>query len=320
MNKSEIGYDAYSRYKNANIESIRALQNDALNVRIIVPTGNGADRKLITIPCFMAGDITINGLGNEWGALLNTELLSPIVNGLQDSLNLLNTFMKSDGSGDDYTGSAQVLLKSRHMSAASWHGSKLPVFSVPLVFVSLDPQVNPLDTFLALARAVLPNSIEENGGQNQSKFFNISTGVATKIADGTADLFAKAISWVSEDVGNDVKARFDKMKENGSSFGTQMIKGGMLEAPLGYGLTMQGEDGFMTPNKNSTLNLRIGKWLNAYNLLVDSLGTPTFSRQTMQGTGLPLYIKCNITLRPYKMITYKEFLEWFPQKRRSEAY
>ena len=320
MGRNEVGYDAYSRYKNANIESIRALQNDLLNIRIIVPTGTGADRKLITIPCFLANDISITGLGNEWGSLLNTDMLAPVIEGIQDSLNLLNTFIRSEGGDDGPSGAAQMTLKSRHMTAASWRGSKLPLFSIPLVFVSLDPQVNPLDTFLALARAVLPNSLEETGGQNQTKMTNMVTGACSKVVDFVSDGIAEVTNWVNKDLGQELKDNFKKMKENGSSIGTQMIKGGLLEAPLGYGLRIVDNQTFMSPNKNSTLNLQIGKWLNAYDLLVDSLGSPTFSRQTMRGTGLPLYIRCNLTLRPYKMITYQEFLNYFPNKRRTEAY
>lgn len=308
------GYDAYTNFSASDqrFEAIKTLMNSELNTKIVVPTGTSSDRKMITIPAFMTREISIGGLGNEWQNILDFSMFKPIFDTLNSVTNLLNTYATAEG--DNSGGAAQVTLQSRHMTAASWKGSTTPTFTVPLTFLSLSPEQNPLDTFLALCRCVLPNSYEETKGANQGKVANnIINGISNTVSSGLI---------AGQNILNQVAPSIvSKADEKGlRSYVSDMVQGGILEAPCGYGLNAKDMNNYMSPRKNTTLQLKVGRWLNAPNLLVDNLGGVVISRQTMKGTGYPLYINCSLSLRPYKMVTFKEFLDYFPGVKRKENY
>lgn len=301
------------------IEAINALMSNDMSVKITVPSGSDANRKMITIPAFLTREIGIGGLGNEWSELLDFGAFQSMVDTVTSVVNLLNTYAVAEG--DQSGGAAQVSLKSRHMTAASWKNSTLPTFSVPLTFLSLAPEQNPLDTFLALARCVLPNSYQETGGANQGKAFNTVTDTLSSGISKGWQIGQDAISTLT----SGAVPKSDTAAINRTV--NQMLKGGILEAPCGYSLNANDPNEYLSPRKNTTLQLRIGRWLHATNLLVTSLGSVSVSRQTIKGSttdgrrtgwGNPLYITCNLELRPYKMITFQEFLNYFPTAQRRE--
>lgn len=310
MNNANM--DVLTNFTQRNVEAINTLMNNDMNVGITVPSGTGADRKMITIPCFISGPITISNLANEWSPLLDFGMFGNLIDIANSSLNLANSLAGVTKDGVRLGGGAQFSLKSRHMTTASWKESGIPTFSLPLIFMSLEPGQNPLDTFLALCRCVLPNSYQETGGSNQhnvvKSVIDTGTSYVASGANAVADLAGQLMK----------KERTEQEKENLTQVVTQMIQGGVLEAPCGYGIDATNPDNYMVPNRNTTLRLRVGKWLQADNLLVQSLGNPTISRQTMKGSGNPLYVSCNISLRPYKMVTYKEFLSYFLTAQRRE--
>jgi hypothetical protein len=81
----------------------------------------------------------------------------------------------------------------------------------------------------------------------------------------------------------------------------------LLDAPLGY-KWIEGKN----LEAAGTLSLTIGQWFLADKLVaVGANFTP--SLQVMRD-GSPLYISGSIELEPYKMITYDEFLAWFPER------
>lgn len=309
------GYDAYTNFSASDqrFEAIKTLMNSELNTKIVVPTGTGSDRKMITIPAFMTREISIGGLGNEWKNILDFSMFQPIFDQLNSITNLLNTYATAEG--DNSGGGAQVTLQSRHMTAASWRGSTIPTFTIPLTFLSLSPEQNPLDTFLALCRCVLPNSYEETKGANQGKVLNNTINGLSNSVSGIAIVGQNTLRSLTN--GEQLsKADEAALKSHVSD----MIQGGILEAPCGYGLNAKDMNNYMSPRKNTTLQLKVGRWLNAPNLLVNNLGGVVISRQTMKGTGYPLYVNCSLSLRPYKMVTFKEFLDYFPGVKRKENY
>jgi hypothetical protein len=74
---------------------------------------------------------------------------------------------------------------------------------------------------------------------------------------------------------------------------------GVFEAPLGYN----------PGNAAGTLNLTIGKWFRARNLVMRSANF-TYSRVCLK-SGKPLYALGSVTLEPYQAITYGEFRSYF---------
>lgn len=77
----------------------------------------------------------------------------------------------------------------------------------------------------------------------------------------------------------------------------------LVQAPLGYKFTNSQGDAV------GTLNLRIGQWFRASGLvMIDANFTPSLE---VASDGTPLYFTGSVTLEPYKMITYEEYLGWF---------
>jgi hypothetical protein len=74
---------------------------------------------------------------------------------------------------------------------------------------------------------------------------------------------------------------------------------GVFEAPLGYN----------PGNAAGTLNLTIGKWFRARQLVMRSADF-TYSRICLK-SGKPLYALGQVTLEPYQAITYGEFRAYF---------
>lgn len=74
---------------------------------------------------------------------------------------------------------------------------------------------------------------------------------------------------------------------------------GVFEAPLGYN----------PGNAAGTLNLTIGKWFRARQLVMRSANF-TYSRVCLK-SGKPLYALGSVTLEPYQAITYGEFRSYF---------
>jgi hypothetical protein len=74
---------------------------------------------------------------------------------------------------------------------------------------------------------------------------------------------------------------------------------GVFEAPLGYN----------PGNAAGTLNLTIGKWFRARQLVMRSANF-TYSRICLK-SGKPLYALGEVTLEPYQAITYGEFRAYF---------
>lgn len=77
----------------------------------------------------------------------------------------------------------------------------------------------------------------------------------------------------------------------------------LVQAPLGYKFTNENGDAV------GTCTLRIGQWFLAGGLvMIDANFTPSLE---ISSDGTPLFYTGTVTLEPYKMVTYGEFLSWF---------
>jgi hypothetical protein len=109
----------------------------------------------------------------------------------------------------------------------------------------------------------------------------------------------------SGDIGN---RPIDKVRAlYGALFPKQVQNTFLLDAPLGY-KWIAGKN----LDAAGTLSLSIGEWFKA-NKLVALSANFTPSLQVMRD-GSPLYISGSIELEPFKMLTYEEFLAWFPDQ------
>lgn len=85
---------------------------------------------------------------------------------------------------------------------------------------------------------------------------------------------------------------------------------GLMQAPLGYGPKISGDSvQNVSLGVTGTLDLKIGTWFQARGLIMRSM-SPKFSSQVIS-TGKPLYCEVNIELKPYRAISYDEFLGYF---------
>lgn len=86
---------------------------------------------------------------------------------------------------------------------------------------------------------------------------------------------------------------------------TKSAGGFLISAPLGYRFT---DENF---NASGLVALNIGTWLRATELVMTNVNfTPSLE---VMADGSPLYMTGSVELEPFKMITFDEFLAWFPQ-------
>lgn len=104
-----------------------------------------------------------------------------------------------------------------------------------------------------------------------------------------------------DDVTKDVKTIM------AACFPTRQI-GGTMGTPLNYGLKVS-TAGDLNLSATGTVSMKIGTWFQAFGLVVES-AHPKFSAQVIK-SGKPLYCEMDITLKPFKAISYGEFLGYF---------
>lgn len=85
---------------------------------------------------------------------------------------------------------------------------------------------------------------------------------------------------------------------------------GIMKSPLDYGPNLQ-VNGVknISLSIQGTVNLKIGTWFQAMGLILES-AHPKFSAQVIKN-GKPLYCEMEMSFKPYRAITYDEFLGYF---------
>ena len=286
------------------------LINDTQGGSLTLPVKSGGVSVAYTIPFYMTDNFSFS-LGNNWSELVNMDAVKAI----NDFINLAGTM----------NGNTQVTLQSRQMMSATWTGSEIPEFSINTMFVCTQRQYNPVKIIKALAATCLPLELDDASAPEALK----------SLRDGGAEVISNlgtGIGSVVSNFGNTGKNIGDGLSKSMNKISNLVKKAGMA-APLGYGLTLDEQDG-LTPLPGTTLSLRIGNWFNASELIVKSIGNIEFSKEVVAPVnyenknygndsyignllygsseyGFPLYARCTITLRPITYITPKEFNNYF---------
>ena len=296
-----------------NLELDKLKNNDLLNVKITLGTDDGVK----TVNAIMNGDFGYS-LGNQWNPIASISQI-PIIG------DLANQFANLALS---IAGGTQIRFESTWMTAATWGGSNLPEFSIPLIFVRYSPDENPIDYQLFFAQGALPPeqsyNLEKAGALNANiGGFSVSeavgglkdtvTGIANAIDSFNASTEDEKEA-LREANSNAQKSTYNKNTALGNMVSNMLTNIGQA-APLYYGLRLDtSESGEVyKPLPNTTYNLRIGNWFNASNLLVSSISPIVYSKEVTPD-GTPLFCKMTVTFRPYRMISYVDFEDYFLTK------
>lgn len=86
--------------------------------------------------------------------------------------------------------------------------------------------------------------------------------------------------------------------------------GSIIQAPLNYGpkVSVSGVQD-VSISAQGTCAMKVGTWFQAFGLVIEN-AHPKFSAQVIS-TGKPLYCEMEISLKPYRAISYGEFLGYF---------
>ena len=291
-----------------NLELDKLRNNELLNVKI---TKAGEP----TLKAIMNGDFGYS-LGNQWSPIASISQI-PIIG------DLANQFANLALS---VAGGTQIRFESTWMTAATWGGSNLPEFNIPLMFIRYSPDENPVDYQLFFARGALPP--EDSYDLEKAGLLNASIG-GYSIAQASNDLKSTVTNVFNNSISSfnaKTEDEKEKLKDNESSaqkeaYNQNSALGNMVSnmltnigqaAPLYYGLQMNTSEAGQVykPLEGTTYTLRIGNWFSASDLLISSISPVVYSKEVTPD-GTPLFCTMNVTFRPYKMISYKEFESYF---------
>lgn len=316
-------YDVVN-YKDTMLSSPRVLAEHLLHKQcttgtLTIPVRNydvqGASGKTVTIPFFLAGDFTLS-FGNTWQDAL------PL-----DSLGKLADFVNGVHMVTGNT--SQIAIQSEAMSAQVWKGSTFGGFNLDCLFVCTNRRFNTLKIINNIAATCLPIKYSQ-----QPDVAGPSLDAAKATVNGLIGIGGAVLGTITDNLGMEkAKGAINEFSKKAENYVNDM---GMI-APLNYGLSPGDNTTPETPLPNSTVTLQIGNYFRASELLVESLGGVTFSKEIVgpptnnfrrdndlysssaQGTdwGFPLYVKCQIKLKPHSMMHFTKWQNYFlrPQDR-----
>ena len=299
---------------NPKVLAEHLLHKNCISGTLTIPVRNyeqqGASGYTATIPFYLGGDMTF-GFGNNWEDMLKLDVLDTLSSFINRTNGVLGQV-------------SNVTMQSEAMSAQVWKGSTFEGFNLDCLFVCTNRQFNTLKILNILAATCLPTKWAQQPDAG---------GIAVK---GAHNLTTRAIDTVTGWIGNlGEKFNISGAKESVNGFATSaknyVNDMGMI-APLNYGLS-QGEDNsnLEKPLPHTTVTLQIGNYFRADELLVTNLSGVTMSKEiigppnylhrragdlydnTPQGTdwGFPLYVKCNIKLKPHSMMHFSKWQNYF---------
>ena len=276
-----------------NLEYVKMLNNPKLTVKIITP-------KRGVVTSALSSDFGFS-LGNNWSSLVPLSSL-PLVSDIGQGVAGVFTAI---------AGATQVSLESLWMTSASWTGSKIPTFPVTLAFLNYTEQADSIYQMLALAEGALPPDIAYNSslGGEATDFLEGMTALQEDVSSGAVSLLSNVGGFFS---GQDADEWMSKHKfmQNFADTLKHTSQWG-VGAPCNYGLQPDpnsGNSAFM-PKPETTFALEIGNWFAANNLLIQDVNM-TFSKE-ITPDGNPLILYMTVTFRPYRNISFKEFLAYF---------
>jgi hypothetical protein len=276
-----------------NLEYVKMLNNPKLTVKIITP-------KRGVVTSALSSDFGFS-LGNNWSSLVplsSLPLVSDIGQGVAGVLTAI-------------AGATQVSLESLWMTSASWTGSRIPTFPVTLAFLNYTKQADSIYQMLALAEGALPPDIAYNSGLGgeAAEFIEGINSLQEDVSAGAVSLMSNVGGFFS---GQDADEWMSKHKfmQNFADTLKHTSQWG-VGAPCNYGLQPDptaSNSAFM-PKPETTFALEIGNWFSANNLLIQDVNM-TFSKE-ITPDGNPLILYMTVTFRPYRNISFKEFLAYF---------
>ena len=272
--------------------------------------------KTVTIPFYLAGDIVFS-FGNNWEDMLKL-----------DALDTLSSFInKTNGVLGEV---ANVTMQSEAMSAQIWKGSTFGGFNLDCLFVCTNRKLNTLKILNVLTATCLPTKWAQ-----QPDAGGVAVKGAHDITNGAIDIGANVGTWLTDKVGELSGWNVDNAKKSINDFATSahnyVNDMGMI-APLNYGLKQgDGNNNLEEPLPNTTVTLQIGDYFRAPKLLVESLSGVTLSKEIIgpvpqaavrkadlygadpegRDWGFPLYLKCQIKLKPHSMMHFTKWNEYF---------
>lgn len=288
-----------------NLEYVKMLRNPALTVKITAPNPNRIPNKGV-ITAALASDFGFS-LGNKWTSLVPMSSL-PLVGDIGQGV---------AGVATALVGATQLSIESLWMTSASWTGSKVPIFPVKLAFLKYSANVDLIQTMLDIAEGTLSPDISYDPNQ-AGDAAELVAGVQGVVSDVTTG-FVNLVSSTGAGISNFVSGESDSPEQwlakhkivqnvgNALKHSSQWAVG----APCNYGLQVNEDvDGSaFKPKPYTTFALRIGNWFEANQLLIDDVSI-SFSKETSPD-GTPLILYMDVTFRPYRNITFKEFSKYF---------
>ena len=299
-------------------------------IQQLSPDGQTLMSQTVTIPFYMENDFSIGQLTNKWSDLVD-------MNNLEIVSKFLNMMVGPT------TGSAQVAMQSEAMSTKVWQGSDFSGFTVNCLFIATNRRINPTKIIRTLASSTLPTKAKGDSTGTVEDAMVITKASINWVVDkavslgnfviGGADAL---VSHITKD-GFDEAAAKEKLAKAGQVAKDAVEEVGMV-APLHYGIESDGNGRAFKPINGTTLTLQVGNYFRATELLVQSIGGITFSKEVIAPKafnewrsgdlynpkstgetydnvyGFPLYGKCTLNLIPCSMMTKDKFEGYFIDK------
>lgn len=299
----------------------KILKTDAISCSITIPEPtwnkdkNNLSWSTVTIPFYMSGDFSL-GLGNKWEEMINQSSFGDTFSFFVNGISML-------------TQHTQMTMQTQSMSSASWKGSTFDGFNLDCLFVCTNRNINPVAILEKLSKACLPAKLRDYEGPTPpvAKFVK-------KQVEATIDLGEDVVNIFSS---NSHKQQADEIT---SQLKNQIGDVGMV-APLGYGIKLDDpENGnAVKPLPGTTLAIHIGDWFHADELVMESLSGVKFSKELIappinvgkrgndlyvpivenNDYGFPLYMQCQIKLKPYCLVDLKKFQSYFIKRPTTQA-
>lgn len=321
---TEVNY-VDTMLSNPQVLAEHILHQKCISGTLTIPVRNyelqASVGKTVTIPFYLSNDVSL-GFRNDWQNLLNLE-----------SLQTLSSFINQTSSvlGE----ASNVTMQSEAMSAQIWKGSNFDGFNLDCLFVCTNRKLNTLKILNVLTATCLPTKWAQQpdvGGVAVKGAHDVTKNIID-FGVGLGKGLLGGIESLGKTTGNswDMTGAKDAVNNFATSAKNYVDDMGMI-APLNYGLK-QGKDNknLEDPLPNSTVTLHLGEYFKATNLLVESLSGITLSKEIVapvpqanvrkddlykaepssQDWGFPLYLKCQIKLRPHSMMHFTKWNEYF---------
>lgn len=277
-----------------------------------------------TIPFYLENNFSFS-LQNQWSPLLN--------NPFGDILKKLTNFTGM------IQNTAQITTQSRAMNSLTWNGSTFGGFNITCLFICTNRRINPVEIVQILSKTCLPATLKDyraSGAVGDSVVTSLQDA-AKQFINFSNDFLQGGINLIGNAINKDVST-FKSAVSSGAEMLNANVEDIGMVAPLGYGLTTNtnANQSSIRPLPGTTCALHIGEWFHAQELVVDQISSVEYSKELIappdtdwgfndndlykpnigdyNNYGVPLYAKCQISLKPFTLVDLKTFDSWFVNK------